>query len=1202
MSSGMTPRQSEAVNSIDDSVFVAAGAGTGKTRVLVNRYLELLRSRRASVYRVAAVTYTEKAAKEMKDRIRLACRSQEESAGDDESRRFWYAQRVALENGYIGTIHSLCASILRVCPIEVGIDPMFAILDETQSVLMRRKVIDQVLAEFLDAEDVDLIYLMRLFGREGLARRLGVLFQKRPRALDATRRAIEAPGELARRFAETMEQENRAIVRRILDDPAFSRVFSVLADLVALDAKDKLEQERRRLMALHEQLARQEEPEGVLDLLRQMTPAAVGRFGSKKSWPEGYLDAVRDAIKELGGLLGQLPEPFDEVARKRLDEELDAGARLSKVFRGVEQTYRQAKTEAGVLDFDDLLLETRRFLMTNAAGRRRLQQKFDYLLVDELQDTSFLERDIVCLLAADDPACEEPACTRPVSGKLFVVGDDKQSIYRFRGSEVTVFGDFRDRIGKSGKVVELDRNFRTVAEGVAFANTLFSRLMPVDAKRLPFESAYVPLEPVRSAGGAFVEVLAAECEDKTLMPRRRAAEAELIADRIERLVRDGELVVQRSGGTASPVRYGDITILFRALTSARTYEEALRDAGIPYYLVAGSGFYAAQEVRDVLNCLKVLERQTDALALVGTLRSSLFGLSDEVIFLMSRAGSLDAALAEPSAVEGLSPHQREQVTRAAQVLGDLRERRSRMGLAQLVQDVIRRTGFDAVLLGQFMGQQKLANLEKLIDQARNFEAGSRFTLDDFIEYMDEFVRSEARESQRAAEEEEENVVKLMSIHRAKGLEFPVVFLADMSRRDLPGREDLVLDPELGPALKAPSDDPREDGPLFSYLKREAKARDAAEDLRLLYVALTRARDRLFLCGSLCAGRSERETWLARLLQVMGLEQVEDGAAFELVPGCIIKVATRPSGSVSSQEGQASQAGWLGARRLERFAPSKDSVDSLPEGLAVRLDEVAPDFSGLRQFTVTQLLTFADCPRRYSLEHVLHLAPEITFGPTRGRGQLGALIGTVVHRVLALWDLRSGDLLPDLARRAVTELVDVSRAQGASILRETLAILSRALDAGLLEPLLKGVRCQSEAPFVLRVGDNLVEGIIDRLLIFEDGSCEVVDYKTNQVAGDDLVSAAEVYRFQVGLYALAASRAIGPVRRASVLFLSAGQQVQWELEPDVLDDVSRRLETCVQEIQSGRFQPRTGGCHRCGFAFACKEGNCRDAGRASELEA
>ena len=1184
----LTKRQSEAVETLDENVFVTAGAGTGKTRVLVNRYLELLRKRSVEVYRIVAVTYTRKAAKEMKDRIRQACLV-EETASTGSKRRFWHDQRIALENARIGTIHSLCESILHLYPVEVGVDPGFTVLDEIEMPMLQRKVVDGALSALLDRDDAETIELIRVFGRQETASLMTELLQKRPRAVVAARQSSENPRKVVRQLKVLIQEANRKAADAIFRDQAFEKTLAVLSESGSKKGPDKLEAERVRLLELKRKLDASDDVSEQVALLSQMKVKAANRLGTKGNWDEADREAVRRAMVELSELLSGLGESVGEFDEEQLTGEQACAGWVAHVFLEVAKRYEQAKAERGRLDFDDLLLKTREFLLTNASGRRRLQERYEHVLVDELQDTSSIERDIVYLLCASDWETDDPEAVRLQPGKLFVVGDDKQSIYGFRGSEVTVFGDFRRRMDERGKVIELDRNFRSTSEGVRFANDLFERLMPVRADRQAFECEYRPLEAERAEGGEFAELLLAQVGPGEGMAVRRSAEASLIADRIHEMVLRERFAVKRSDGSGGSVRYGDIAVLFRALTSARIYEEALRDAGIPYYLFAGAGFYAAQEVRDVLNCLKALEWQSDEIALVGTLRSPMFGLSDEVIYLMQLSGSIEGALANPEAVERVSDEERRQIRRAGEVLGALRDSRNQMNVAELIEEVIERTGYDAVVLGQFMGVQKLANVEKLIDQARRFESSAGFVLNDFIEYMDEFVRAEARESERSVEEEEQDVVRLMTIHGAKGLEFPVVFVADMSRERKGHPRKIMLDGELGMAVSLPARSRKERGPLYRTARKQMRSREAAEELRLLYVALTRARDRLVLSGSESGESEKGDDWLKLILRTLSVSHVEDGSEIEFGSGSRLRMRTRPSGSVVSEEGQAQEAGWLGAQRLEKLVGGGVRSGVLPGELVERVGAIRPSLNAKRHFSVSELLTYQHCPKQYYWRYVLGLPGGARIGRSQERARCGAWIGTVVHRVLALWDLQDEAVLGSLVERAVAEIGPLGREDERVVGSEAERIVREGYGRGLFEDLRKAVRFEVEVPFVLEMNGNVVNGTVDRVSVFEDGGCEVVDYKTDRVGSGGVEAVAEAYRFQVGVYALAASRAFGAVRGGGVLLFSAGQWVRWEVTTEALDEVRREMSRCIAGIQAGRFEACTETCRYCGHAYVCEAG-------------
>lgn len=1195
------PRQSEAIESIDENFFVAAGAGTGKTRVLVERYLQLLRARRAGVYGIAAVTYTEKAAKEMKDRIRQACVEEEAACGDEVSRAFWHEQRIALENGHIGTIHSLCSSILRLCPVEAHVDPQFGVLDEAKADVLRRKTTDEALGRLLDEGDRDLIELIRQFGRDDVVTFLDAMLRKRYRTEVAA--AVTARGtveQLVEEFVSAQTGRAAQAVNALLASEDWRRALATLAGLKALDSGDKLETMRQELVRLSTEVNRAAETNERLALLGRLGAAVNLRVGSKRSWHEEEMRRVKEAAGRLRECVRSLPEIPDEEAIAALRREFAASRSLITVYHAVNRAYEAAKAERGFLDFDDLLMKTRTFLVGDGDGRRRLQRKFRYMMVDELQDTSFLERDIVVLLCQANVG-DDPGQARLVPGKLFVVGDDKQSIYGFRGAEVTVFGDFRDRIGQCGRLTELDRNYRTTAEGVAFANALFAGLLAERVGRKDYESVYHPLAAHRKPGGTFVEILAAPMAKDAQMDERRQAEAALLAERIEAMVKDPELTARKPDGTVGRVEYGDIAVLFRALTQAHTYEDALRDAGIPYYLIAGSGFYAAQEVRDVLNCLKALERRSDRIALVGALRSPMFGLSDDVLYCMSRSGDLVDALLHPETMQGVTEGQRAQVKRAGEVLYSLWAEKNRLGVAELVRRLLVRTGFDGAVLGQFMGLQKLANLEKLIDDARDFESSGIFTLDDFIQYMDEFVQNEARESERSAVEEKSNVVRLMSIHKAKGLEFPVVFLADMARSRTPFGQALLADRELGLAVRLPhsSRKGKELRPLHKLLSAEARRREEAEERRLLYVAVTRACDRLVLCGSFCQETHE-ENWLTLVAGALGIDEIpSEGGTFTYGDGFAGIIRTRPTGAGVSHETQAALAGWLGVQRLDKVMGTSEPAP-LADELRTRVEPLTPDWARKRRFSVSELLSYRSCPRQYYCRYVLKLAHESSIAPAAAGRTMGALIGSVVHRVLALWDLKDLAALPDLAGQAARELKSVSGRDARIAAEQAQALLAGAHRQNLLADLTDAGSAFTEWPFCMALDGSLVEGIIDRLYVRPDGVRRIVDYKTNRVGTEDAEVLAEHYRFQVMAYALAAGEAGLPIGQASVLFLSPGKWVRWDLSEVDLEALRGELLVVMRSIQSGRFEPATRQACRCGYRYLCPDTK-GIAGHEAQLE-
>ena len=478
--------------------------------------------------------------------------------------------------------------------------------------------------------------------------------------------------------------------------------------------------------------------------------------------------------------------------------------------------------------------------------QKRLTSQVRLLLVDECQDTDPLQVELIKALCG----------TGRKRDNLFFVGDYKQSIYRFRGADPTVFRQLQQETPIEGRL-PLTTNFRSQPAILHFVNALFCDALSADNDPA---LAYQALRPRRKQITATpaVEFLWAESHDsKTQAGAKDAArrqEADFIARRIRGMLDHQEKLVgqPQADGVWSPraVQQRDIAILFRALSDVQHYEERLRHYGIDYYLVGGHAFYAQQEIYDVVNLLRALDSPADAISLAGVLRSPMFALTDETLFWLShhQDGLAGGLFADPP-VQIHDDEQKRRVEFAANTLNDLRRLKDRLPIAALLNGALALTGYDAALLAEFMGQRKLANLRKLVDQARAFDQSGVMGLADFIVQLSQFVVEQPREPLAATNPEGTDVVRLMTIHQAKGLEFPVVFVADIGRQVQHRDNAAVWHPELGPLVKVSRRG--EKGAAISGLdlhQATSAAEDRAERLRLFYVATTRAADYLVLSG------------------------------------------------------------------------------------------------------------------------------------------------------------------------------------------------------------------------------------------------------------------------------------------------------------------------------------------------------------------
>lgn len=1033
-----TEAQRLAATDLGRSYVVNAGAGSGKTRVLTDRYLNLVDPTRpggplASPSEIVALTFTTKAAREMLDRIRRSLQKRAAEVAGEAERSLWQSLREEMSRGRVETIHAFCAGLLREFPIEAGVDPEFLVMEEFA----------------------------------------------------------------ARELLEQAERE--AILAEIDRDPAVRRL-----------AVDR----------------------GLGPLSAELT----GLYRAVRSGGESWDEVEQATRASLSG------------AGEAAVEDLRA---LFRLLRAVDSRYAALKGPSA-LDYDDLPLRVLSLLRDDPGLCRSLQRRFRYLLVDEFQDTDALQSQIITHLAGEDP-----------EDRLFLVGDPKQSIYRFRNADVRLFLEWQDRMAEGlGGVIPLAENFRCQPALVGFVNTLFARLMgerfgPLVAARTT-EKATLPA----------VELLLAEAAEGEKTGEVALREARLLAARLREMVEHGEELVSECPAEDEPerrrgVRYGDIALLFRTRGRLKVFEAALREQGVPYYVAGGSGFYRKAEVRDVLALLQAVDDPADHLALAAVLRSPLFDLPDDALLLLVQGfgdlGSGLAAAAQGKTPESLDPPTRDRLVRAGRLLDRARLLRSRLSLPDLMDLLLRGTDYEAALVRLPGGEQKLANLQKLRQVAGELAGGGHLTLTDFLAY---FARLSERsdEAEAPLETEGSNTVKLLTIHAAKGLEFPVVAVVDLAGafpREAGGwryAKGRGLAPEPGD---------------------EEAGEARAELVRLLYVAATRAKDHLLLTGWVGPGGKGREnSWLGLILAALdGLEL--------------------PEGSLSSR----------------RSARDPEAPSRLAQSGLAKLDQAPPplpppllapvSWPGRRVAvtTVSELMCFAACPRRYHLQYRLQ-APPVLSPRLERRGGVGPaspgllppdVRGTLVHRAVERLR-RAVDLEPVLAE-VLTE-AGVAREEREAVAAGIRPLLAKYLAGEEFAALARGLVLECESPFFVRLGEGLLlHGAVDRVER-DPGGLRLLDFKTNLVTPEEAwAEAAGYYRLQLPLYALAVRIAWRePVVSAAYVFLEAGARVEVDVSSAVQTEAGGEAQRLSVGIETGEREPiPSPACARCGYVPLCDAG-------------
>lgn len=1076
---------------------LTAGAGAGKTHRLVQTYLTLLEGwegqLRLAPGQIAAITFTEKAAAEMRART-LTGAAERARADAPPGGEHWRGLAAALEWAPITTIHGFCAQVLRDYGTALGLDPDFAILDAEAHAELLEEAAGDLARTALQSGDLELGRLLRhhdLGGPAGLQGLLPGLHQQLA--------TLGITAGQARR--------NTAMAHRLYRREALSRapvlaqaVESVLAEFAAdskmASSKAQYAQSIRDIGAawpdLRARLLADPEDEAILEQISAFINTLRGKFPSAKA-------AGMESIAQLRAASATVPAA----------ELSDAALAL---LEGFEQVVSQEKSRRSCLSFDDLLMFTYSLLHDFPEVLEKLRSRLPVLMVDEYQDVNPVQGRLVSLLAG----LEDPGSN---SMRLLAVGDRKQSIYAFRGAEVSVFSDLMARFqAGDGRLEALPCNYRSTPLLVGFFNRIFA---PVFADRevdqAEPDASFVEFisEDLQEPGGTqqdseqtAVEVL--DCrglaDPRAPLAAWRVLEARALGRHLADLVREGQ---------AAP---GEIVLLFRRLTQVGIYEEGLREAGLDHYTVRGRGFFACQEISDLCQALLAVLDPDDQTALAAFLRSPLVGLSDEVLLALAR-GRNDG---RPDLAEGFrrgevpswaGAAETERFETARRALDGLRPLARRLSPAELVRALVEELDLMPVFLGLNGGEQRAANLRKLLEMARTPGGLLGGDVESFARGLARLVENPPQDAQAPLMGEDASVVRLMSVHQAKGLEFPVVVLADLagaapaggSLPDLgPGGElaDSPWDPRRGQKLRSC---------LYLALRRRARQRQAAEEARLFYVAATRASRRLVFSLHGCArGQGRWSRWVAE--HVMG-----DPAAL-LVDAAEMEARTdapRPCRSVT----------WP-----DRLPPEPGPAAGEGAAVVTACLDAPPPRPTLVRESVSGLEDWLSCPRRYLFTRRLGLDSAVL--SSGDGGGAGAGLGSLVHRLLERTDPAAGARgLEQAARR-------LGLAPGNP---ENDLALARA--EGLwdteLAPMLAGLRPEQvfrEHGFLLRLdappgrASLLLRGEIDLFFPGPDGRLVVADYKVT-----DHVDPA-VYRTQLMIYGLAVRRALASLAPPPRLFL------------------------------------------------------------------
>ena len=1130
----LTESQKKAVQALGKNVLVSAGAGTGKTHVLVERILHLLRAQKASVNELLVLTFTEKAANEIKTRLSESFR-----------KMTLVGPRRDLEKAAISTFHGFASRLLKEHPVEAGVDPDFRVIETEQSELLKEEALGEMIAGFY-AEKNDAFELLAVYGEEPIRNGIHKVFT-----------AARHEGKMLADFFlenETKEQD------------------------VCVQSEKKITQEAQALIRKLEEINGEGWEKFVGNKAWDWQT-----FRDFKEWASQYKGKRKAGWKEWRALLEDLAalrvSPLAEPWKKKFE----------KMALAFEALYSAKKKEKSFLDFDDLQMSAvKLFRGENPVFcklRERYQRQFKFILVDEFQDTNFLQLEFVELLSSGD--------------NLFMVGDYKQSIYGFRGAEPGLFLE-KDRLyqkGEQGERIFLSESFRSDPPVLNFVNHFFKTLWDEDHFPFEFLNSHRAHEATPTAPEPSVELLITQLKKGEDMRFARLREARGIAGRIQEL------------HEKEKIPYGDIAVLFQAMTLSGIYEDAFKSAGIPYFIVAGRGFYEQPEIQDMMSFLSHLERPFLDIPLAATLRSPLFHITDDTLFWLARhakakqeTAPLYHALKVLDRISEILPEQKTQLEAFLKLTRALSELKDRIPLSELVDKILEGTGYELSVLMDPKGVRRYANLKKLIAMVQEYETYERMSLAAFLNILKRLRAQEVRESEaQISLEKSVEAVRMMSVHAAKGLEFPVVFVADMGHQSSRSDSKTVIAHAAtgyGMQVRDETELEMQEPCFFRWVDQECAKRDAEERKRLFYVAVTRAKSRLFLSGVHKEKKKEKESFREMASWMDWAEAICEGLPVPVTVHQDLEGAKEGRGKgpedlrgkieafIKNPSSHKRRAG-LNLPYEEKsgvnFVPPR-SID-LPVSAYVLFKKDPREFwrtyqivwtAPSRQGGMISIGAFGenewagedaifneddfsaadfgtDSAFNFFTERVAETAPISYSMKSRS-------IGTVMHGFFEHLDFEKPEysLEPETLDRTFGRF-------GKDAVNHAQKIIANFVRQPIFRQLQKARQVKREIDFILNMRRGLIHGKIDILFEDEKGEWHVLDYKT--ATGDETAARKSGYDLQLEIYALAAQRLLKvPVRSAIIYYLKNQKAVELSFpsaKPEVFFDT---LEKKICDLQ------------------------------------
>jgi ATP-dependent helicase/nuclease subunit A len=1188
--SELTPHQQKALTT-SGHLALTANAGSGKTFVLARKYLSILLKENIDVYNVAAITFTEKAASELYYKIALLIDDKLNSSLINSEKKKLEKIRRQLVSANISTIHSFCIDILKQYPVEAQLDARFIPIDENLSNELIEISVDEMIRSAFEDELVieDLKYLIRIFSSKSkLVAEVVKLIQDRKNVFTVKENIYSKNEEEIKRYFSEMFSDYFLQIWNKHKDVFLKNISHINSVVLDSDSGNKVANELTGLLI---NLKIEKNLMAILRLINQIKLLAfTERINIRK---RGYLkselgELVPKEIIAVEYLMSSLSKFEVTDDDQRADQQLTKfGLIILNFFDQALMIYERKKKYDGFIDFEDILLHTK-ILLQNKDVQRSLSGKYKYIMVDEFQDTNEIQYQIFL-----------PILDYLKNGELFIVGDEKQSIYKFRDAEIEIFNITRDNIKiEAGEknLLNLPDSFRMTPAICTFTNYIFKKLFS-NPDNLYGEVPNTELVCARSDKiNGKVELLISKDNETD----NKIDEAEFVANKILAILENGVYT------------WKDISILVRKRKNFDELEKSFLKNDIPYSIVGGRGFYQRQTISDVYNYLSFLIDENNSSALVGILRSPFFSISDSILFEISLQKGNSYWNKFKSYVK-----EKNQFSNIITILEENIGLSDSLELSQLLKKLVTDQNYVAILTSREDGSQELANLDKLISIARDFNSKGFRNLYDFISYLKESISGLEDEAQ-AAFNLEKDAVKLMTIHQSKGLEFPVVFLFKTAEKSLSGSiksKEIQIDKKFGVLAKLPRNEnyleEYEMAPIISLHNFLEERKNLAELKRLLYVAITRAKDEIYISATIDENKSFINDSFISLLSI-GLDDqfMNDKIVIKDNLDYLIEV----NGKYKTK-----------SKISEIVIPIRFQTDSLkplvkqnslpPENFEIEIHKIASQEKG-EIISSSKVSIYSQCPLKYFLTYEYGYAKlnssEISKNLISDNDYLNAMdfnledensLSDEQNEIVSFSSTDYGKLLHGVLEKEtplenINDYLLEENYLGVNnfginnyLLEKLKSDLSGYFKSAIYQKFSQFIDYKNEFEIYIKDEDYFLHGILDKI-VFNGKKIIVLDYKTDNIKEKDVVKRAEYYLMQLKFYLYIASKLFKgfDIYEGYLVFIKHPEHpVQIDYNSKTIKKLNSEVKSIIASLRKRSREKNYAHCQMCpysGFSKKC----------------